>query len=463
MISPFRRAAGCALAAALVWPLALSLRAQDFAFHEVGARAASLGGAFTARADDITAIFYNPAGLAFLDGLRLKTNLAFGARKIGATLSDTGRTFPTAQPELRGSHFLSWRPAKGIGLGAGLYSPFNFDSRWPRAWIGEGMSVSAALNAETFRSVVAVEPLKGLAFGAGLDIVSLHMGWEHTLFFDLETYPLAHPAEIASAHAARGHGLGWTAGAMWTTLPWLRLGVRYQPGVTIDLVGVNDFLFDVESMNEPIPAPNPRFRVLVDVLDVFYDEQTVRSRIRLPREIACGVALTPVRNLTLSADLQWDRWSDFGPWQFTSVNEGGDLSPEFLPIYREFYGIEPDYGVQGFDLGLVDTRSVKAGLEYKQGRWFAFRAGWARHGSSVGAAGRTPLFPDTGMTVYSLGAGYEGPLFAIWDPKEAISDLSLDLFVRYAASDTVTSPLPAFDLVYHGDRWVVGLGVGFAF
>lgn len=439
------------------------LSAQDFIFYEVGARAASLGGAFTARPDDITAIYYNPAGLVFLDGARLKTNLTFGSRAMGATRSDMGLTFPTGQRELRGSHFLAWRPVKRLALGLGLYSPFNFDSRWPRTWSGETTSVAASLNALTFRSVVAVEPLKGLSLAAGLDLVSLSMAWEHKIFFDLETYPLTQPAEVTSLHAARGHGTGWTAGVMWTAIPWLRLGARFQQSVRIDLLGANDFIFEAQSMYDVLPAPDRPFRLLSDFLDLFYAEQTVRSRISLPREIACGVALTPLRNLSLSFDLQWDRWSDFGAWRFTSVNEGGDLNPEFTPLYRVFYGIEPNYGVQGVDLGLVDTRSVRAGLEYKAGKWFALRAGYARHESSVDAAARTALYPDPGFTIYSFGAGYEGPLFAIWDTEQAVSTLSLDFFIRYAASGTATTPLASFDLVYHADRWVAGFGVGLNF
>ena len=440
-----------------------ALLAQEFAFHEVGARAASLGGAFTARADDITAVFYNPAGLAFLEGFRLKTNLTFGDRTIGATRSDTGLTFPTNQNELRGSHFLAWRPAKGIGLGVGFYSPFNFDSRWPRTWSGEQSSVAARFNAETFRTGVAVEPVKGLAFGAALDLVTLHVSWDHKIFFDLESYPLPRPAEVLSSYGLRGHGLGWTAGVLWRSVPWLRIGARFQPSVKIDLLGVNDFLLDPLTMYDTLPAPDRPFRTVSDFLDLFYAEQTVKTRMILPREIACGVAVTPFPNLSFSLDLTWDRWSQLGPWQFTSVNEGGDLNPEFSQLYRDFYGIAPNYGVQGFDLGLVDTRDLKAGVEYKWGRWFAFRAGWARLQSSVDPARRTPLDPDPGFTVYSFGAGYEGPLFAIWDSEQAVSYLSFDLFVRYAASGTVTTPLPEFDLLYHGDRWVFGLGVGLNF
>ena len=41
--------------------------AGGFNIYEMGARATALGGAFTATADDASAIFYNPAGLAWLE------------------------------------------------------------------------------------------------------------------------------------------------------------------------------------------------------------------------------------------------------------------------------------------------------------------------------------------------------------------------------------------------------------
>lgn len=439
------------------------LRADDFTFYELGARAAALGGSFTARADDITAIFYNPAGLAFLGGVRFKTNLTFGARKMNATRSDTGLTFPEGPGELQGSHFLAWRPARRISLGLGLYSPFNFNSRWPRAFSGEDVSIAAKLNALTFRSAVAVEPLDGLALSAALDLVSLKVGWDHKIPFDVPNYPLDEPAMSTSYYELRGHSVGFAAGLMWKVLPGLQFGARYQKSVAIDLTGVNSYLLDINTSSAALPAPDRPYRLLSDLMNLFYTSQTVTGRMTLPREIACGVSVTPVRNLSLSLDLQWDRWSEFGQWTFTSVNEGGDLSPRFPVLYREFYGLEPDYGIQGIDLVLKDSKKLMSGLEYRLGKWFAFRAGFARHGSSVPEGDATPLYPDPAFSIYSFGAGYEGPLFAIWDSEQAVSQLSLDVFVRYAVSDTVASALTDPPLVYGANRFVAGVGVGLIF
>jgi len=442
-----------------------ALQAQDFSFYDVGARAASLGGAFTAQADDITALFYNPAGLAFLDGFRIKTSLNFSSRSLSATWPGGEDDFTSSQNELIGNFFLSWQPFRGITLGAGYYSPYGFDSTWPVSWSGELYSAAAKLSAHTFRTALAVEPLKGLALSAALDVVSMSVAWDHRIPFELEKYPLTHEILVMSRHEAGGHGLGFAAGALWKVFSGLQVGARYQKSAAVDTAGRNVFVFP-NSLNysyDIVPDPYSSPHSVLTLLDRFYVPQEVTGRLTLPREIACGIAWRPVPQLSLNLDVEWDRWSEFGRWEFTSVDAGGDLSPGFTPVYEEFYGISPDYGIQGVDLAVRDSKKLKAGLEYRLGRWFALRGGFARHASSVDPAGRTPLYPDPGLNLYSFGAGYEGPLYSIWDDEKTVSRLSIEFFIRYAAADEAPSALPGYEMTYGAKRWVGGVGVGFIF
>src|SRR5258708_3578060 len=43
-----------------------------FSIQEIGTRATGMGGAFIAVASDGSALYYNPAGIAFQDGLRME-------------------------------------------------------------------------------------------------------------------------------------------------------------------------------------------------------------------------------------------------------------------------------------------------------------------------------------------------------------------------------------------------------
>ena len=67
----------------------------------LGARAAGRGGAFVARADDVTAVSINPAGLADLDGTVIQVGNQFAYNSYDYTRAPTidyGQTPPPAQP-----------------------------------------------------------------------------------------------------------------------------------------------------------------------------------------------------------------------------------------------------------------------------------------------------------------------------------------------------------------------------
>jgi len=56
---------------------AASAHATGFSIYEAGSRATALGGAFTANADDGSALYYNAAGLSFIEGQTVDLNVIF--------------------------------------------------------------------------------------------------------------------------------------------------------------------------------------------------------------------------------------------------------------------------------------------------------------------------------------------------------------------------------------------------
>jgi|GEM_PF-652169 len=467
---PRRHKSRLAFLKSFVWAITLiaaltplQLLAQDFSFHEPSARAAGLGGAFTARADDATALFYNPAGLAFLNTLRIKCNIMFGRRQTGAAWPAGGDSFTTEPPEFIGNAAISWQPVKRVTIGAGIFSPFTYESYWTPGWDAETVVGRNRLRTMTFRAALAVEPLKGLALGAGIDLVSSTVRWRHSIPFNIPNYPLPRDLDVDSNDQLSGRGTSFVAGALWKIVPAVQIGAKYQERLPIDYAGTDVFNAQLDISGETVPDPHLTSRRVVNLIDFYYRTQNVTTHLTLPRQITGGLALTPLKPLSVYLDLEWSRWNEFGDWIFTSANEGQALNPAFTTEYQEFYGLELDYGVQGIPLTLRDTKALKAGLEYRPGKYTAVRAGYARHRSSVDEAGRTPVYPDLDRNVYSLGFGYEGPLFSIWGDGERVSDLSFDIFVRYAAGGPAASAFPGFEMTYDSSRFVFGFGAGFIF
>jgi long-chain fatty acid transport protein len=436
--SPSRGIASAFLSLAFLL-LPARLPAEDLAFHEPGARAASLGGAFTARADDASALFYNPAGLAFLTGIRFKAGLGFGDRALKAYWPAGDVTLRSSPNDFLGSLAAAWQPVRRITLAVGVFSPYSYQASWAPNFSLDWDCRENELRATTIRSILAVEVFKGFSLGGGVDLVSSSLGWKHFVSYGPDTY-----AEFR--HRLHGRGLGFVAGVLWKIIPAVQVGARYQGPVTIDYSGAAyPIVYNIGLAGAPskalagtLPASDPYGN---------FPYQDVVGGLTFPRELAVGAALMPFSRLTFSVDVQWDRWRDFGDWTFRPAAEGSD----------------PDYGTQGVPLGLGDTTHLKAGVEYRPASRLALRAGYAHLQSSVDAANRTMVYPDLVRNVYSLGFGYEGPVFAIYGGDEPVSELSFDLFVRYAAAASAASTYPGYEMTYSSRRIVFGVGVGFAF
>jgi len=451
---------------ALVLALVLAPRAeaQEFSFHEPGARAASLGGAFTARADDAAALFYNPAGLAFLKSLRVKTNIMFADRTTTAAMPEGGRTYHSSPNEILGAHAVAWQPVRRLTLAAGLFSPLTYESLWsPGSAVGNATALRNSLRTNDFRIALAFEVFKGFAVGGGLDFISSTVTWRHHLPFELETYPLPATAFAESRHQLSGTGRSFTAGVLWKVIPAVQVGASYRDDAAIEYAGRNSYFVNWLALNGTVPSPYGGTYHISDLLSMFYAPQDVTGRLTLPRKLSFGLAVTPVSKLSLYLDVERTRWSDLGDWEFRSTQEGGDLNPGWTQEFRDFYGIDPDYGVQGVALHASDTTNVKAGLEYRPASYLAVRAGYARLKGSIGAADLTMIYPDIDRGVFTLGFGYEGPLFSFYGSDERVSDLSFDLFIRYATAGPEISALPGLEMTYDSRRLVFGAGVGFIF
>ncbi|MCG2815039.1 MAG: outer membrane protein transport protein, partial [Candidatus Aminicenantes bacterium] len=100
-----------------------------FAIFEIGARAAALAGAHVAQADDASAIYYNPAGMVFLKGVRVKTNILFSSMTITAR-QDSGVNYKSNLLNLRGAHFLTWNLFNRLSIGLGIFNPYIAETSW---------------------------------------------------------------------------------------------------------------------------------------------------------------------------------------------------------------------------------------------------------------------------------------------------------------------------------------------
>src|SRR3989442_8611650 len=115
-----RKVTGFILAALALCLLASgAVLGSGYSIYEQGARAMANAGAFTARADDPSALFFNPAGIVQLDGIRLN----FGTNAIFLT----GSEFESSSGPTTGQEF---DQAGNAAWPSSLYYTHKLNDRW---------------------------------------------------------------------------------------------------------------------------------------------------------------------------------------------------------------------------------------------------------------------------------------------------------------------------------------------
>ena len=172
----------CILVLGLLFSLCPQLgHAQGVRFQPQGATAAGQGNAFSAQADDPSAIHYNPAGLSQVNGVQVLT----GTTLVGGSVKFTSPTGIDSRGDFGGSianpppsySYVSanlgsfgWNNLSNVTVGIGLTSPFGLNIRYPMDGPFNSAVTSAALPLIDIKPTVAYKINDQLAIGVGADI-----------------------------------------------------------------------------------------------------------------------------------------------------------------------------------------------------------------------------------------------------------------------------------------------------
>jgi long-chain fatty acid transport protein len=304
------------------------LGSSGFSLYEAGARSTGLAGAVVARADDLSAIFYNPAGLVQLPGTQVmggfSTFLTHAdiATQVGASEPVTGlETGPMIVPHLFASHQLADR----LWLGLGINSPFGLGIKYPDNWPGEVNVIKANLETVNINPTAAVKITDYLSAGGGLDIMYFNFNEDRVL-------PLPYIGPQTLSLDGHSWGLGCNFGLLLKPLDYLSLGISYRSQVREAIT---------------VPAHFQPFNIL---------DANAQGSVILPDIIFTGIMVRPLEKLSLEAGFVYSRWSLFKSFNVRFENPLGTLSQ------REDWH---------------DTSRGQFGVEYRALSWLDLRAGYA--------------------------------------------------------------------------------------
>jgi len=382
-----------ALGAAVIFTATLS-QAAGLKVNEQGAKAMGMANAFAAQADDPTALFYNPAGIAFLKG---------GQVSLGSLVISVPQTEYNGTTALSGSNVINENAKKDLFIAPTLYATYTLETI-PLAF-GLGINSIYPLakswdDSSAFRNQVqniSVKPINfqptvaylfddwHLALAAGLDVTHAIVNMSKSIYVPDPNNP-GTPAELGIMGLdGTATDVGYNFGIKWKPIKELSFGVSYRSKIDLHVKGDANFLATTQAgaaaiqQSANFTSLNSRIRAT----------STISSTITLPDELALGVAWQPNERWTLEFDADRTGWSsmdkllfNFNAAQFNSFNN------------------------QPTPLNWQDAWVYKIGGQYSVSKNLDLRAGYAYDTTPIPDATLGPMLPDADRHNVAIGMGF---------------------------------------------------------
>jgi long-chain fatty acid transport protein len=339
-----------------------------------GAKAAGMGTAFVAVADDLSAILYNPAGLTQSTGTNIYNNgtlvLPSSEYKSPSGGSEKTKFQAFLVPQLS---IASDFNTSDLRFGLGIYSPFGIGGR---KWSGTGLTREVSTNNQI--GTVAANPVFAWRASPWLSVGGgFYYQYAITRMEKMNDQSFVGAGDANSVLKGNGGGWGYNAGVLLFPGECVSFGFAYRSHSVID-----------QKMDFSISGIAPAIQPIVGGPSF---QTGGNSSIDFPQVVSFGVGVRPTGKLTIAIDVDWGGWSSM-----KNLN---------LTLDRQV----PQAGVTNavIPLNMQNAWQPKVGLEYKLDDRFAVRCGYAFVQTNVPDMAVGPGNPDANQHGVSLGLGYK--------------------------------------------------------
>ncbi len=349
--------------------------ASGFALYESSARGNALAGAVVARADDPSALFFNPAGITQLPGLQMmagataimpSTKVTTYSPKAVTTKTEDNTWIP---PHL----YATYQATDKVWLGLAVFSPFGLGTEFPSDWPGKYNSYEAVIKTFTINPNIAFKVNDKFSFALGLDLMSFDLDLKRKI----DTKPFGGFGDVNRELEGDSLGMGFNVALHGRPFDWLKLGFSYRSQVTQHVTGDAKFL-------KPARFPN------VPPFSSAFNDTSASGSITLPDEFFFGAAFYPTKDFSVEVGAIWTRWSTY---EALTISYG---TPP-LPGGGRVYSDPKDWS---------DVWRPFIGFEYKAADWLDLRAGYAFDQEAVNQQYADYLVPANNRHLFSFGPGF---------------------------------------------------------
>jgi len=353
--------------------------ASGFGMFDTGISPMANAGAFVARAEDGSALFINPAGLAQLGRREIAFSMKFAFQ--GSHYSNAGQTTWDSDQTLDALPHLVFHDAVGrFAYGFGYTSSHFYDLDWDSPeYPGRFLSTGSTFESREFLGGGAFKITDRFSVGGSLRFVQTQYDVSKRVPQLLDDgFGGALVYEVGESVHGKGDDLGFCLGAQYYKSRWFSMGFSYHSGMTVDLSGDRSF---------SLASSNGDSRVL-DAFALSFSDGAMQSRVWLPQRFSLGVASKVTVRTRLEIDASWDDWSDWKTSEFVFDNVANSEDEWVIP--RNMKGVF----------------SLKVAGDFQHRKNLLWRIGMAMRQSSLSSENVEPSFPDADRYTYSGGVSY---------------------------------------------------------
>jgi long-chain fatty acid transport protein len=466
-------AAVLALGTGQAWGAAFALQEQNAS----GLGHAYAGGA--AAAEDVSTIFYNPAGLVRLTKTQavIAANLICLSAKfrdnasqpamfqtLGGTGGDAGDCAVVPNLYIGVPFTDKW------SFGLGINAPFGLKTEYDSSWLGRFQAIESKIETININPVLSWEPTKQLTVGGGFSWqrvkATLTSNVNYAGLFAQgvgaaaaagQIPPAAVPILVGSAAGLQSNAKvdgddnswGWNIGVLWQASEQTRIGAAYRSKVDYTIGGTANFSNPTAASLGPLPptlAPVGGL-IVTGVSSALCGgvgnpkppgadgscSDNVSLKAKFPDTANVSIFHQFNNKWDLMADVQWTGWSSIQ--DLTIVRSTGEVLQSTPENFR-------------------NTWRLSAGANYRYSDQWIFRGGVAWDQSPVNDTDRTPRLPDNDRTWLALGVQYK------ISPAWAVDVAYSYIWVKTPDMNQNAGSTPSFGLIngsYNANVNIVGL------
>lgn len=358
--------------------------AEGFVLSDFGARGTALAGGMVGRADDASAVAWNPAGITQLPGTH--TMVGFTMIQPSGTVDakdGSGNKVSTDVDKhtwVNPHAYLTHQYNDRLWFGLGLFSRFGLGNSYPNDWPGRYNLEYISLQTISLNPNVAYKVNDKLSLAMGVEIMGANMLMKkdqmlpkdqggHSVQNRLDGQSVALGINLAAHYKFNDQ---WAAGLTW------------RSGVSQHVKGKSKFKSDIPGLEAAI---SPKMN------------SDLHGNLHLPDQFSAGVTWRPTEDLSFEAGAVYTVWS-----RYRSLN-----------IHLE----DPMNRTVTSQKNWHDTWAFNLSAEYQALDWLTLRAGYIYETSCMDDSTADYMTPSNGRQRFTAGVGFQ------WD------NWTLDLAYAY--------------------------------